>query len=433
MKKLLVGGTLLIVLLLFGTPLIVGLVVGKIYPTLVSTPGSDQPDVAVELLEFDRGWFSSRARHRVTLNAPGVRDWLQAFGINEYQFEFEDTLRHGILPFGADTLRPVIMAGGGRFQHTGGSLSGEWSYWLALDGEPTVTLRLDPVDAEGPMGYWRTSGAELSLSANRAMDDIAIALHHDALSLLGPGPSADFSEATLNFDWDDGEGTLRGTVKGLLQGDLRLGDFQLDADVRRQGEWLEVSADVSDGNFGLGEEDYGALTAELALSNLEARGVDAIFARITGPAKSPEQRRAAVLGELIGQAPVLLAQRPRLDVQTVTLDGPFGRAEAGGYLELQPPNSDALRDPMQLIQFLDADLRADIPERLAHSLMRYRVDSQTGNRLESDELDVAAERALQRLRGEGLFVLRDDTYVMRASRVDGVTTINGQKLALPDG
>ncbi len=433
MKKLLIFLLLFGALMVFVTPGVVGFVAARFYPMVISAVSDGNPNVDISIREFDRGWFGSNADLTIRLTSPAVVNWLAAFAIPAPEFELQDQLNHGLFSPSSQGWAPFLIAGGGKYQQTSGQLTGDLSYRVGLDRTTQVGLTLAPVDAEGPMGFWRTNGTEFSAQINESQDVFSISLAQETLSLLGPGADIDLGYAALRLDWAEGEGALAGDARGVRQGDLRIGDGRLEASVERRDRWIELMASLNDEAFGLGDEDYGALASKIAVTQIEARGIDAIFARITGPAKSPEQRRAAILGEAISQAPMLLATRPRVDVESLTLDGPFGRAEASGHVLLEPPDPQALREPMQLIQHLDADLRADVPERLAHSLMRYRIDENTDNRLESDALDMAAERALQRFRGEGLFVLNNGVYQMRAQRSQGVTTINGQRLALPDG
>lgn len=432
MKKLLIIAVVLALLVVTITPVLVGQVAARFYPELLEASAADDANVAVDVTEFDAGWFGSRARSRVSVTAPAVVNWLAAFDVADPTFEVMDHVRHGLLPFGSGSLSPAYLAGGGPVRHIKGQLDGTFQYRIPLDGEPQVELFLQPVDAEGPMGYWRTNGTRIGFGANAEMDDIELHIEQDALALLGPGADVDLSGGTLDLDWDDGAGTFAIGVSGFRQGDVRLSDFELHGEVVRKDRWLEIHGVFADENFGLGEADYGRLSGKIAVTQLDAAAVDAVFRKLRQPAKDAEHRRAVLLGELMSQAPVLLSHRPRVALSEVTLRGEVGNAEAQGYVSLAPPDLEALRDPMGLLQFLEADLAADIDEPVAKSLMSYRVDRRTESRLQTEELEIATERALQRLRGEGLFVLEDGVYTMRASRESGVTTINGQQLALPN-
>ncbi len=360
MKRLLVVVALL-ALLLLSLPALVGLQVESEYRHLASQR-------AVSALDFERGWFGSRARWR--LRAPNLPP-----------LEIVDRVRHG--PWLGDGFGLARVA----------------SRAQGLDGVTLATrIALDGA-GETQIAWSRPlslNGARLAAGGNA---ELRVSPDLGAAWVRGEAPAASL----------DGPGT---------QARLRQPRFEIRL-TRAASEW--------DGHLSLDAESLESAARPLAPVHLEASFsridpylIQALAPLLEGGRGGGLLRQLARLRIAAQVLPSFLASAPELRIEELTLGKGAGRARLSGWLTID----DAWRGDrslLQLPQFLDAGFDADLPEPLARAWLRQWLDWRGGDGAQAGDL-------LDWLTRGGWLRRHAGRVEVRARVQDGILELNGKSL-----
>ena len=421
MKKSIVVVLVLLALVVFISPGLVGHLAERSVTANIESTAQQGADIRVTTEDFDGGWFSSAGRHRVELTDPALVDGLG--GLLESRqglptLLIDTHIDHGLIPVTSmqrdgGSLRPglgnavstlslelangeVIALPGSVYTHV--TLSGGTASKYAADagtrelengsiawGETSLDVDTDP--GSGKLDY---DGSIASLAVNSGQETLAL--------------------GTTAFS-----GTRKATPYGFAVGDIKLRADSVivgndGSSTRSVGPLaLEGESTLDDGRVsGNGTISIGGI----ATPNLGTASIDAEL-RVNGADAAALQRLDSVdEGDEAGarDAMLQLVQRGiEINVPRLVITSDDGRIESDLALSVA---EDVVSDWSSALLHVDAALNLSVPESMI-------------GRLLADDQRLAAAVGL------GYLQLRGDAYVTEVRMSKGVLTVNGAPQALP--
>jgi len=404
----------------------------------------------LELLEYRRGWYSSRARSRLQLSLangdslPLLLDHRILHGPGSEGLHYAH-IRTSVVPEGAagarllqffDGAAPLVISSDIGFL---GGVSGELlSPAASSDASDPATLQW--LGLRGHFRYSADDSGRLTLQApalaftgttgNAELRDIALAaqLQRSAASGLWLG------ESSFNI--------------GLVE--ARFGESSLVAHgLSYSGASSEAAGLVTMKlSYGLQQLAVGASTIDdfhlrIALANLDARALKAYDDALRQAAIGGTQARPqTVLDSLRSQAPLLLARKPQLSVEEARMAYNGAPLSAQGRVRYV---GDTQLDDFSAMSDLAGELRLELPRELLAASLRRQLERemqlramQAGQPPDATALAApAVDRLIEGLVARGLLVeLAKGVYRVNLKLDAGQVLVNGQPLgglsALPE-
>ncbi len=357
----------------------------------------------LRIVDYERGWFSSRARIHVTLTPPpGAARALPQFG-----FDLEERIDHGPYPVaglrdGAVGVAPVqavihsTLIGDAKFGFGAGS---------GLPAKPleavTVVYLSGRSDTDVRMPAWRLAGAGRGVGPSRVVWD----------GLRGQvGWSADFGRVTerftapgLEIDGPNGgvrlrdvslEGHSHRAPSGLMQGEMTLRAASFDAAApgsRRSslsvtGLEMHSASTEHDGamtvrmairahTIRVGAIEVGPLIYELRIARLDTGAVVRLqkaMRRLRDQVADPAAFRRRFIEQVLALLPDLLRRSPEIVLERLSLRTGAGLVLLRGHVKFPAsvlPGPDAWK---QLVG--DAELR--VPATVLRAVLITQARSQ---------------------------------------------------------
>ncbi len=461
MNKLPVAVAVLVVVILFGLPPVIGSITeAKVRERVGDIDASGMMSTSVQ--SFDRGWFSSTAKiefglppqyvpalaadpgalTRVVVAAhfahgpiamldgvhfglskmvarldpeqPGVGELSRQLGI-PYLFEFRGrTSFSGATAFDADMPPIDLPVGEARFQFSGAELSGTYA-----DPHLVANAHADSLDFTSPTGTF-------------AVRNLGATADNEILSQYVMPGAAEFSiERVFIVD------ALRGQTPVFEGTNLRVAsNTQLDdADAV-----MQMQVDYTLESLRVEDMEIAAAALSLALRNIDVAAVEAYAAAARelgdNPAASDPRAMIETLTPQIERA-LRASPSVTLDPMRFRLDGEAfdGRIElSSNPARLPPAGALTLENPLLVLGFVNgsADLRASKP--LAQRLAKIVAQLQLGfdPSLPPDQIEYMAEAqaglTLSLLAAQGVLLEDGGDYRTSIRLDDGALTLNGNNL-----
>lgn len=425
MKKGIVVILVVLALVVIVAPGIVGMLAEKSVDEQIEWTETDNRDLKVTAVKFDRGWFSSQGQHRIelldTANAAGMKDLLGLRGDDSLPALIIDTkLNHGPLAFGGESgsLQPGLgnAVSTLSFETTDGEI-------IALPGEIYSSLSL--------VGDLRSSyQANAGSSDNATWSDIQV----DVESILATGAySYDGTIAALHFAKDEDDISLENFA---FSGDLEMSEFNfVVGDMRIAIDDMSV-ATAGQPPFGIGPvlfETHSEIAGERVNSRSNFAMEAANFPAI-GPAGIDMQVAvdgidALALKRLINRVQVLQSSTDPMDmvgsvnqellelllagadirIERLDIALPQGTIRSHFNVNVKESDSDQ-PEWASLLLATAADAKLEIPEMIANMAMIMAPNAE------------AIEQFL---------IKNGDVYEVEAAYKQGLLTVNGLPMPLP--
>lgn len=359
------------------------------YRALVAATSEGPAPFRLRLEQFERGWFTSRARVAVQAATPRADALLDALGPGSGNLVLTDRIAHGPLPLpGSDSglaWGPALAAVDGRLRQPGpegAATLGRFSYRIGLDGGTTVTFAAPgggTADASpGRVLDWRDLGFEASVPAGSgpvtlrmtaaglavAQPDGRLVVEDMAWQLDAVLPDEGLPEATTELSareavLESASGARRlGSASGLM---LR-GAF--DARGAQANGHLEGQLE----HMGSPRETYGPGRFRLAMSDLDSKSLGRLLQslpRIQSRGLDTRAGAMALAGALLAETPSLLASGPALELEKLEVETPDGPLTARGRLDLASTEPVVLRNPYLLQRAVRGEFELDVPPAAA--------------------------------------------------------------------
>lgn len=364
-KHRLVVATLLLVSALgLVAPALVGFLVEARYRDLAAQRG-------VVDMDFQRGWFGSRARWRLRLpDLPPL--------------SIVDRIRHGPLLFDGLALARVTSRAQGPASGRGAL---EATTRVAWNGEADARLSWP-----GP----------LRLRGFGTLRDGVLDVRFDAaLSYLVAHARA------ARLDLEDGVSGLREAVIGLA--------------LRRSGKLWGGELQARAAELAIESRRATAVELRATLARVDPYRLGALPALLADPGSGlfGQLARLRLAAQIL---PPLLSSAPRLSIQRFHFDDEAGEVSLSGHLGVDPGwagDRSLLRVPL----YLDAALDGELPVRLARAWIMAWLARRGARGADADEV-------LKTLARGGWLERNADRVRVRARAQDGILELNGKSLPL---
>jgi hypothetical protein len=420
---------LTVLLLMCGAPPLIGSAIEDRQQFLLDQLSRATIGAAPELEQYESGWFTSRARHRLPLDDARAQRLAHllvgARGSPPSALVIDSVIAHGPWPLleGAPSLarmRSVLLVVGADGART--PLPGQAATRIGFGGGGLTVFTAEPV--AGPMadgqGAFKTAGAEIRVEFDRHADRLRSA------GGIGPievaGANGLMRSGALEFESD-----TRPTRFGLRAGHsrVRLATFAFVDRLGREvnGDGLEIDLAVAT------DDEVVGYTARLELANMEAAGGAPVSARVEVALEALDGVMLGTLLQRIEQgfplrgAGVELAHVVRpgssLKLSELALDTGEGRATLS--LDLNVPDDDyrPVSNAADLLSVIDGEGRLTLNPPMLNALLGVGAGGGAGD---EDPVGLLSAGYLRR---DG------EQFVSELRISGGLITLNNQPLPLP--
>lgn len=439
MKRWLVALLVLLAVIVFVSPGIVGRLAERSVEDSISRSHEAHGDVHVSQERFERGWFTAAGRHRVDLNAGVLHDLLAALAgaapeASPPALIVDTRVDHGLVPFTSlgresGSLLPALAStvstialdlGGGdpvplpAKLYTTVGVSGATSSRLVLEagaleeregvlawGDGDVAFATDPL---GRSMTWEgaVAGARMRSGAGSA----------EATELRYEGKAA-----KTPYGFSVGRAALRLREAQLANGrtGVEVGALEADAESDLSDERYSAAATLLAEGLIPGELDPLDLALAARLAGLEARLLGRLLFTLAelGEEAAPGAPVRDPWPLIASELRLLASAGGRLDVDRLDLALPEGTVAA--KLALEIPVRDAGEQPLQwasLLLALTGRAQLEMPVAVAERMVASYPDAGF----------LIASGALRR---------KGELYLMDARYAQGVLTVNGAPVPIP--
>ena len=493
MKKWLVGGVLLVVVVLFVVlPFLVGMALERGYPVMLERAQAQAEGRYSLEGGFTRGLFRSKSETVVRFSLPGEPDsslllrqsWLHGpFAAPEWfegRFPFPPVIalvRNDVEPEAApasggplaEVLLRVNLDGGleleadlPAFEWAGRGLRSEGA---RVQGSFQGGIR-------GGRGEVALAETELRFGASHMDIAPTTVFFHGVANEAGSRVDGTFELGALRvvrasgfevgllpsfgtFEASRAPNELDSSALDTEVGEIEVTRGSSSPPIVANGGRLGLRARTSAGrvvrmdlSFSLDSLESGEAVYGPGLVRLQLRGVDLLaVSRLRGAlaelqassASDPAARSEAETRLLHEWIPVLMASSPELELERLELEGPDGKLEARGRLKVDGGDSAVFEDETTAMQAIQARGQLLVPMPLLHAwlddFLAGVVEAEAGA-LPAEELvgmtEFLREMTVARLLGEGMLRPSGDRYRVEMRFEEGVFIVNGKPLG-PDG
>lgn len=439
MKKTVIAVLVVLALMLLVVPGAVGLLAENQFRALSSNLDSETPGVRLEIENYDRGWFSSRASYRLRPEYPDLEkhlhEDLEAFtGLPSLLIEAE--IIHGPVPLaalGRDNLSyaPAIAQSFDRVSVAFDdreliSLPARVTTRLRFSGNHSNDIEVAPFvhEFEGP-GTLTWDGMRLSTRFNSDLDRVTLDGHVGAVAVRSEGLRLNAGPVRL-------ESAQRRSTFGLWFGDARLswqgleveatdvlfsvGELALESHSDISGEMFNQAMTATLAEIGMAGWKGGPGKFSMSIEKLDARAMGQLTAVLGGMSFDDGEPGAAdVMPLIVPELQALLAGGPHLALHEMSMVTPDGVVMLAADLAFPESAPEAA---FGFILGLEGSARLRFPARLMDALL---------------EMNPEEGARLKMLTEIGFLIRDDDSLALDAAVKGGLLTVNGQPIPLPLG
>ncbi len=385
---------------------------------------SENDDVDIEVLAYERGWFSSTGRHRVVVADSPVATALAQAGGGPLAFVIDTQLDHGLIalaPLGSGSLQPRLASAESTVTLDQGAagmseIPGTLYSHLGVFGDSTFRYAVQPGQQSTLGANIAWSGADLRVNASAAKQTLGVASHLNNITVDASAVRGSVASAAVEAKHDRSE-----LAFGVGELDVRIDDLEIDAGDGASGRLADfrlsfASRIESDGLAGDASVDLEGgeiptvgdldLTTTLRFQGLDSSAVEGIVRSL----------RAANDARL---------------AESMVADHFMALAAGGGELDVTD----------LVVTVADGTLRATVSGDWPSVTNSGDMNWASFALKSSAEADVVVDSALydaivQRLPeagtllGLGLLIKQGDQYTMTAELSGGLLTINGAPMPL---
>ncbi|MEQ9561978.1 MAG: DUF945 family protein [Woeseiaceae bacterium] len=431
MKRSIVGLLVVLALVVLISPGIVGRLAEKNLEQDVEWAGEDSSDFVVTTEKFDRGWFSSEGRHRVTLRPSQLQVAMDP-GETMPALVIDTRIDHGLVPIGSmsqasGSLKPGLARmvstlqvddGSGKLHEIPGTIVSETSLGGVTTGQ--YLLEAGSRDNDGGTASWE--GADLRFVADNGNRSLTLAGEIQPWSYQSAGNRADVGLLTIDARQSDSPfgfpvGQMKLAVESVLVSDAmgQINGFEglfIDGSSVVDGSVLNAQTTMRLEKLAIPGVGDVAMAMDVTASDLDAASVGRISQALDRAQSSadPDATPGQLFGAVQKDLESLLAAggEIRFDQLDVSLEQGTVRSKFG----LSVAKSDGAFSWPGLILALKADADVSVPAELVE--MSRQMDPQTDSFIQM-----------------GILQLSGNEYRMQAEFAGGLLTVNGLPMPLP--
>ncbi|MCW8906757.1 MAG: YdgA family protein [Sedimenticola sp.] len=232
---------------------------------------------------------------------------------------------------------------------------------------------------------------------------------------------------------------------------LQIRELSVDAESSNRESGVAAHIRYSLQSLQLDDKTYGPAELKLGLANLSApalleiqQSVEAINAQQL----SEQEKGAALMSVLMGNAPALLKGDPRLSIDPLRVETPDGLIEGQLSLQSRGLQWQDLGKASVVLGKLAGEGSLRMPEKLFRGLMRQKARTDLLRQFEQRRLadpdqpvpdEAQLEQLVERLSeqqisvllGQEILVREGDAILTEATLADGLLSVNGKTVPLP--
>lgn len=438
MKRWFVVLLVLLAVLVLVTPGIVGRLTEKSLGENLAWPASENSGIEIRMERFDRGWFTSEGRHRVTLSSGTLREagenFRQANGYEELPSLVVDTrLDHGLLPVGSLTrdsgsLAPGLASTLSTFQIDPGNgelvaLPGTLYSNVGLSGASDLRFLLETGRFEHAAGSVDWAGADITLQTDPSdgklvidgtIEPFTIASDDKLIRVGAVTVATDQARSAFGFN----EGSVRIDLDSFVvesPGDaLTVGAIAFSADADVTGARLDVRSKLSVDGIVVPAMGEMSFVLDLALNRLDAESMQVIARALekTRESADPDATLTGLFPQIEDELQKLVSSGAEIRIDEFALTLPQGTLTTNLLVEI--PERDAGADFSWSSVLLATTASADI-----------RVPVELFEFIKTMNPQANALVAMGILQRDG------EHYVMNARYAQGLLNVNGAPMPIP--
>ncbi|SRR5690554_2076567 len=425
---------------------------------IVKTLGPDLGSVGatIEIADYQRGVFSSRARYTVA-----VQD-----GEDRVVFTMHDLMQHG--PFPLDLLRqgelaPQLAYSRSQLEDTEsvkrwfdaarGALPLTAQTRIGFNGQGSTVWELAPLQWMADGDRFSFSGGQMQARFTNDFRDSVAHGHFDGL-VVGEGSDGEtVSLENIRFESrsstaSDDSVQMHSTVKvdslvvdAVAAQSLKLEHVSLAFDSRQQASLLDAALRYDVERMLVGDIDLGSITLGGKVARLDFEAFSALLSEYDAIAAEhgaqdgedfdlTEKDEARLMARIVPA----LASSPEVAVQPVSWRNAKGETTLALNIAMQPlPDGDVQAQEEALADSV-REMRLEIA--LSRPMLLEAISRATGGDDEASEFEVFAglmfDAYTERLQRQGLVRREDDRVLSTAVYRDGVVTLNGQQMSVEE-
>ncbi len=430
MKRWLVIALVVTALVVLISPGIVGRLAERNLQQNIERIDAESPQVSVETESFERGWFSSEGRHRVTLSrvaSTANADEMPSL-IIETRFD------HGIIPFtsmsrAGGSLEPGMVRALSTFQVETPDgelidLPGQAYTEIGLGGETGVHYRLEEgsQQIEGQLIQW--SGAEIftQFDAHGYVASIRAKIKPMEITADDGSASIGAIEITADQQMTDygfavGQGEVRTGAMHFTDQNGVAGGFEemvLQGETNLKGELVNGGYNMN--LLGLSAPLFGEVDIRVAFSvhDLDAESVGNIVKIVNNAQTSddPAQAMAEIYPLIEKDIETLVSAGGSISFDQLDITLPQGQVSSIITLNIDKSTADNSFSWATVALLTTASADISIPAMLIDMAALMSPDAES-------------------FINSGLLIQNGDAYEMRAEYAQGLLTINGAPFPIP--
>lgn len=430
MKRWIVILLVVAAVLLFISPGIVGHLAERNLQRNIDWAESEAPEVRVRTERFDRGWFSSEGRHRVSLSgAPlmGQRNVAASIII-------ETHVDHGLVPFTSmsrdgGSLEPGLAQAISTFQLETGDgeiidLPGKAYSRIGLSGVTGVRYLLEKGSHDSARQQAQWDGADVALTIDPADHTLTVEGIIQALSFSSDGDTGFVgpielrgSDHRTDYGFSIGDIDLSTGAARFTGADGSAGgfeEFRLEGQTRLENGQVNASYTMNIG--GLSAPMLGQVGMNIAVSadGLDAQSVGRISTAIRDAEASanPQQAMSDIYPLIEKDLQALLAAGGSVNIDRFDVSLPQGEITSRIKVAIDASDPAAAFSWPALALLLRASAEISMPEMLVDMMLAMNPQADA-------------------IRQMGLLRKNGDAYELQAEIAQGLLTVNGAPFPIP--
>jgi len=421
MKKILIVAVI-VLLLLASVPFAVGWVAANRYQHLVQRLDARHPNVKLEVLDYQRGLFSSKARLRATFTDPGWQPFIGASGLS---YDIDQAIAHGPLVPTGHGLKLAIAGIHSQWHSSHDGPDIDLDGLLDLHANLSGRLAVADYDQITDQATIQLSGLHLDFSLSRDLTHFKLRGGVDSAAYTkAMGDGASLQQVKLDIRADRSAhhpwvGPAKLVMKRLelrfeTVGDLLVSDFDLRTDSEADGNnYLQHQSTFSVAGVELHGEHYGPLEWQTNISNLDGQALMDLTRELEQPGTGGSTAPQSIVSKYL---PALLRARPVIEVQKFAMTTPMGSLQIRLHLDVDQATTAQLASPFTVVQSAHAEVHAHIDSGLVRAAAQYYAANYARD----------ADALLEKVVAEGWLVAVQDGYALDAVFQQGHLDLNGK-------
>lgn len=476
MKKL-TGVVIILALLLVGGFYGMGVMTEKTIKKNIGVINQSN-GLSAEVLQYDRGFFSSNAKIKWRLNVPervskDASGQQQILAAQEYQIELPVKIHHGPIMFTGNAVKfgmgyaHSVVQLPSQYKEQFDTLFTKESTKPSLDFNIFVNylnrsaihvnvpaFKLIAKDGTGQMDWM---GMSFSTSISDKADKVDGDLSIKGMALTKDNFKVVFKQVSTDYN-------LHQTSAGLMLGDAKfslpslvisekenkvfeMNELLLHSTSDVKSDLFSTSLAVSVKSIEANKQNVGPANIKLAVRNLDA----VVLAKLNEKASQMQngsdlQRQQALLG-MLPDLPKLLSKGPQIELSQLSLKLPQGLVKGNFLISLPKMDSN---NPFELLQKIEGNAKFQYPAALLKELMirsltqqlasepQFKLElikqiqaMQPGAKAQPEPTleqmaTMRVEKQLSAMQEAGLLKLQGSDYLLEASLTQGKLTVNGK-------